>query len=142
MLARRRGSASAAEAIEALETEEALPEPEFVGGTKGCLPAQPAKKRTSAGTAQRMPVPKSPVRSRRATDFMNCPLFRRGMPSMPQVFSRHLLENNGALPGHALGSARAVDRKSTRLNSSHLVISYAVFCLKKKKYHSTVLVKP
>src|SRR5256885_12990048 len=29
-----------------------------------------------------------------------------------------------------------VDRKSTRLNSSHLVISYAVFCLKKKKeYH-------
>src|SRR3989454_5986404 len=30
--------------------------------------------------------------------------------------------------GDALG-----DRKSTRLNSSHLVISYAVFCLKKKK---------
>src|SRR5256885_8424351 len=28
---------------------------------------------------------------------------------------------------------RAEDRKSTRLNSSHLVISYAVFCLKKKK---------
>src|SRR5256885_5285238 len=27
-----------------------------------------------------------------------------------------------------------LDRKSTRLNSSHLVISYAVFCLKKKKY--------
>src|SRR5256885_13000243 len=27
------------------------------------------------------------------------------------------------------------DRKSTRLNSSHLVISYAVFCLKKKKEH-------
>src|SRR5256885_5435944 len=27
------------------------------------------------------------------------------------------------------------DRKSTRLNSSHLVISYAVFCLKKKKQH-------
>src|SRR5256885_10322949 len=29
------------------------------------------------------------------------------------------------------------DRKSTRLNSSHLVISYAVFCLKKKKKHGT-----
>src|SRR2546426_6285629 len=29
------------------------------------------------------------------------------------------------------------DRKSTRLNSSHLVISYAVFCLKKKKTTST-----
>src|SRR5256885_298867 len=40
------------------------------------------------------------------------------------------------LPGNAhwLPSAwRARDRKSTRLNSSHLVISYAVFCLKKKK---------
>src|SRR3989454_1407844 len=30
-------------------------------------------------------------------------------------------------------TARNTDRKSTRLNSSHLVISYAVFCLKKKK---------
>src|SRR5256885_8112109 len=30
------------------------------------------------------------------------------------------------------------DRKSTRLNSSHLVISYAVFCLKKKKTHHTL----
>src|SRR5437868_9108384 len=29
------------------------------------------------------------------------------------------------------------DRKSTRLNSSHVSISYAVFCLKKKKYKST-----
>src|SRR5256885_11064044 len=31
----------------------------------------------------------------------------------------------------------AADRKSTRLNSSHLVISYAVFCLKKKKKMTT-----
>src|SRR3712207_8409637 len=30
------------------------------------------------------------------------------------------------------------DRKSTRLNSSHTNISYAVFCLKKKKYHSSL----
>src|SRR5690349_22353216 len=30
-------------------------------------------------------------------------------------------------------SAQAADRKSTRLNSSHVEISYAVFCLKKKK---------
>src|SRR2546426_3643800 len=30
------------------------------------------------------------------------------------------------------------DRKSTRLNSSHLVISYAVFCLKKKKRRITI----
>src|ERR1039457_6036378 len=32
-----------------------------------------------------------------------------------------------------LGRPRHLDRKSTRLNSSHLVISYAVFCLKKKR---------
>src|SRR5258705_3307327 len=32
-----------------------------------------------------------------------------------------------------LGTPRGEDRKSTRLNSSHLGISYAVFCLKKKK---------
>src|SRR5207253_11234450 len=32
-----------------------------------------------------------------------------------------------------LGRARIQDRKSTRLNSSHVAISYAVFCLKKKK---------
>src|SRR3712207_8334180 len=32
--------------------------------------------------------------------------------------------------------AEGVDRKSTRLNSSHANISYAVFCLKKKKTHN------
>src|SRR5437899_7543957 len=37
--------------------------------------------------------------------------------------------------GLAGGLAGAGDRKSTRLNSSHLGISYAVFCLKKKKNH-------
>src|SRR5258708_30419820 len=39
---------------------------------------------------------------------------------MPQVTKRH-------------GLGRHRDRKSTRLNSSHQIISYAVFCLKKKK---------
>src|SRR5437588_7833125 len=34
---------------------------------------------------------------------------------------------------NALETCRKLDRKSTRLNSSHTVISYAVFCLKKKK---------
>src|SRR5437899_7213768 len=39
-----------------------------------------------------------------------------------------------ASPGTAPGyHGRTQDRKSTRLNSSHLGISYAVFCLKKKK---------
>src|SRR5258705_9107146 len=39
---------------------------------------------------------------------------------------------------HAIGPyIISIDRKSTRLNSSHLCISYAVFCLKKKKTHTT-----
>src|SRR5215211_3688209 len=36
-------------------------------------------------------------------------------------------------PGHPPAMVHPPDRKSTRLNSSHTVISYAVFCLKKKK---------
>src|SRR5690242_21265718 len=36
----------------------------------------------------------------------------------------------------ARGGGRPQDRKSTRLNSSHMSISYAVFCLKKKKNES------
>src|SRR5437868_9916938 len=44
--------------------------------------------------------------------------------------------------GHRLhdqgGSLEGTDRKSTRLNSSHVSISYAVFCLKKKKYRTTL----
>src|SRR5207249_10422312 len=37
---------------------------------------------------------------------------------------------------HRANAARPADRKSTRLNSSHVSISYAVFCLKKKKKNS------
>src|SRR5258708_22869299 len=42
------------------------------------------------------------------------------------------------------GNATAVrrDRKSTRLNSSHQIISYAVFCLKKKKKYTDENVSP
>src|SRR2546429_6607959 len=43
-----------------------------------------------------------------------------------------LTERGGKLYGR--GSTDMKDRKSTRLNSSHGYISYAVFCLKKKKY--------
>src|SRR5436309_4253998 len=42
----------------------------------------------------------------------------------------------GHAPGDALVTAEQ-DRKSTRLNSSHVKISYAVFCLKKKKWRRT-----
>src|SRR3712207_7076116 len=45
-------------------------------------------------------------------------------------------DDTGPSPEKAAGAAR--DRKSTRLNSSHANISYAVFCLKKKKIQSDV----
>src|SRR5439155_17346646 len=40
------------------------------------------------------------------------------------------MKSEGVLP---VGEFKTQDRKSTRLNSSHVAISYAVFCLKKKK---------
>src|SRR2546426_12780027 len=43
------------------------------------------------------------------------------------------VETTPSTRGSLGDSDRTIDRKSTRLNSSHLVISYAVFCLKKKK---------
>src|SRR5256885_10837138 len=52
---------------------------------------------------------------------------------------------HGGEMAEAFGEALALnhgfgrDRKSTRLNSSHLVISYAVFCLKKKKSNIMIL---
>src|SRR3712207_7870920 len=54
-----------------------------------------------------------------------------GVRAVIQVEERSL----GALEQHVLPARERVleDRKSTRLNSSHANISYAVFCLKKKK---------
>src|SRR5207244_11033668 len=51
--------------------------------------------------------------------------------------------STGSLPTASPSAGKRSDRKSTRLNSSHQIISYAVFCLKKKKatattYSSTV----
>src|SRR2546429_7344617 len=51
----------------------------------------------------------------------------------PTVLRRVIQEANAALWWRDLVSEARKDRKSTRLNSSHGYISYAVFCLKKKK---------
>src|SRR5471030_3436926 len=60
----------------------------------------------------------------RSTLFPYTTLFRSGSGFLVQI-------ENGRLEFPSLRNER--DRKSTRLNSSHLGISYAVFCLKKKK---------
>src|SRR3712207_8516414 len=54
-------------------------------------------------------------------------------PDRPGGRLRHHRPDAGHLPGGRVGGG---DRKSTRLNSSHANISYAVFCLKKKKPNS------
>src|SRR5256885_6812664 len=51
----------------------------------------------------------------------------------PRVPELDVLLTDSSANGCSRVCVAAVDRKSTRLNSSHLVISYAVFCLKKKK---------
>src|SRR2546426_2357148 len=60
-------------------------------------------------------------------------LIHGGQTELPKLlrYLQHVAE--GLAKAHAAG----IDRKSTRLNSSHLVISYAVFCLKKKKNNAT-----
>src|SRR2546426_7034098 len=66
----------------------------------------------------------------RSTLFPYTTLFRSLVPDLfglhPHAFWFRPAEGE-------LDAPAARDRKSTRLNSSHLVISYAVFCLKKKK---------
>src|SRR5690625_6309206 len=51
----------------------------------------------------------------------------------PMVSSRACSRASRAHPAYSMYSPPIIDRKSTRLNSSHVAISYAVFCLKKKK---------
>src|SRR2546430_10782125 len=77
----------------------------------------------------------------RSTLFPYTTLFRSpvGIPERGQFRRVRDVESaQHAALGHALdlGDGRLEDRKSTRLNSSHSQISYAVFCLKKKNTYS------
>src|SRR5256885_7036289 len=64
----------------------------------------------------------------RSTLFPYTTLFRSGVCHHAQLIFVFLVE----MGFHHVGQVGLEDRKSTRLNSSHLVISYAVFCLKQK----------
>src|SRR5256885_9547165 len=80
----------------------------------------------------------------RSTLFPYTTLFRSasklGVPVQAISFHEGATDSGSlALPQPGVGVSRfrfdlLLDRKSTRLNSSHLVISYAVFCLKKKTH--------
>src|SRR5256885_7060818 len=70
----------------------------------------------------------------RSTLFPYTTLFRSVRKTERLPFRFHVETAVAVTPVQlAVGSEAQPDRKSTRLNSSHLVISYAVFCLKKKK---------
>src|SRR5256885_2442885 len=77
----------------------------------------------------------------RSTLFPYTPLFRSLVEVPAALHARLDRRHHEDAVQHRLaqerdeadGGAHRQDRKSTRLNSSHLVISYAVFCLKKKK---------
>src|SRR5574341_2059635 len=75
----------------------------------------------------------------RSTLFPYTTLFRSCTEKLPlRVDCIHRLEFGEVSVHRGLikrGPGNRGDRKSTRLNSSHQLISYAVFCLKKKKTH-------
>src|SRR3989454_7692963 len=78
----------------------------------------------------------------RSTLFPYTTLFRSVEPREREREHARSVADRLAVPQHPprahVGDLeRHADRKSTRLNSSHLVISYAVFCLKKKKRHQS-----
>src|SRR2546427_6535384 len=58
---------------------------------------------------------------------------RADAPTTPDEMREAYERATAAARGFLIDRGRALDRKSTRLNSSHSQISYAVFCLKKKK---------
>src|SRR5204862_6573171 len=74
-----------------------------------------------------------PPRPPRSTLFPYTTLFRSSESGPCDCFRRK------PAPGMLRSSGWNSDRKSTRLNSSHVEISYAVFCLKKKKKKKDIL---
>src|SRR5437773_7699179 len=69
----------------------------------------------------------------RSTLFPYTTLFRSRKPPPASSAQPSPLWPGAVLPWRPRVDRQLLDRKSTRLNSSHITISYAVFCLKKKK---------
>src|SRR3989449_5494043 len=87
-----------------------------LGKTRGLPPATPARR---------------PERPRVEAEAIRAELAERWPEALERF--RHELDKVGGVFYRVATLAEVVDRKSTRLNSSHGYISYAVFCLKKKK---------
>src|SRR5258708_3150166 len=79
------------------------------------------------------------VQSSTATSLMTSAFVGQGLISLPAALAVMRGADVGTALMAVLFSTDLSDRKSTRLNSSHQIISYAVFCLKKKKIREAVV---
>src|SRR5205807_10221812 len=99
-------------------------------------PAPHHRHRPSLPTRRSSDLPVAPVRRRRPRSQLPVVEHEHGAARRPA--GPQLRPQQGPGDPEVEGQlADGLDRKSTRLNSSHLVISYAVFCLKKKKNTTT-----
>src|SRR5690625_5442724 len=62
-------------------------------------------------------------------------------PRRLAIIVENIADSQETLSEEVRGPSKQIDRKSTRLNSSHVAISYAVFCLKKKTSQSITNMK-
>src|SRR3712207_8056996 len=75
-----------------------------------------------------------------ATDWAEGGLTAEESVEIARAFAEAGVDLVDVSTGQTVREARPIDRKSTRLNSSHANISYAVFCLKKKNHHPVQVV--
>src|SRR5207245_10020991 len=91
------------------------------------LPSFPTRRSSDLFCDLKLSIQRAPLA--RHVRRLYADLERRGIEFRPHVW----LSEEWFSPDGVPGIAMPLDRKSTRLNSSHGSISYAVFCLKKKK---------
>src|SRR5690606_36102165 len=120
--------------IESLTVE--LAAPERIGLQEGLWSGQERRQRALDATFERFPrAPRRLVwrdpHAQAADLAWSWQAYSHDESQFPD--SREASVNGAATAGSAARKAAREDRKSTRLNSSHVKISYAVFCLKKKK---------
>src|SRR2546422_5787123 len=76
----------------------------------------------------------------RSTLFPYTTLFRSVLSEAQDLITKDIPPMGGSLTAEGRDALIIRDRKSTRLNSSHGYISYAVFCLKKKKKKTNYMI--
>src|SRR2546426_6043252 len=91
--------------------------------------ASPSEPSGSVTTLGRFSIAPTPRMATCGWLMIGAPAYEPNTPGLVMVNVPRWISSGDSF----FARAKKLDRKSTRLNSSHLVISYAVFCLKKKK---------